>query len=45
MGIQGEQQMYPTPQTFLERDKSGSVQYELVLRLTHGILRSDSKYV
>ena len=45
MAIQGEQQMYPTPQTFLERDKNGSVQYELVLRLTHGILRSDSKYV
>jgi hypothetical protein len=45
MGIQGEQQMYPTPQTFLERDTRGNVQYELVLRLTHGILRADSKYV
>jgi len=44
MGIQGEQQLYPTPQT-LERDTIGNVQYELVLRVTHGIMRSDSKYV
>lgn len=43
VGIQGQQSMYPTPQTFLEYDKSGSVHYELTLRLTHGILRSDSK--
>jgi hypothetical protein len=45
MGIQGEQQIYPTPQSFWERDTRGSVQYELVLRVTHGILRPDSKYV
>ena len=44
-GIQGEQQTYPTPQSFSERDTRGSVQYELVLRVTHGILRPDSKYV
>lgn len=31
------------PQTFSEREAKGSVQYELVLRMTHGILRSDSK--
>jgi len=43
MRIKGEQQSCPIPQTFLERDTKGSVQYELVLRLTHGILRSDSK--
>jgi hypothetical protein len=45
MGIQGEQQIYPTPQSFSERNTRGSVQYELVLRVTHGILRPDSKYV
>jgi hypothetical protein len=44
IGIQGEQQTYLTPQTFLERDTRGNVQYELVLRVTHGVLRSDSKY-
>ena len=31
------------PQTFSEREAKGSVQYELVLRMTHGMLRSDSK--
>jgi hypothetical protein len=31
------------PQSFFERGIQGSVQYELVLRMTHGILRSDSK--
>ena len=45
IGIQGEQQIYPTPQTFLERDTTGNVQYELVLRVAHGIMRADSKYV
>jgi hypothetical protein len=32
-----------TPQTFSEKNVNASVQYELVLRMTHGILRSDSK--
>ncbi|KDR84081.1 hypothetical protein GALMADRAFT_54556 [Galerina marginata CBS 339.88] len=31
------------PQTLLERETKGSVKYELVLRITHGILRVDSK--
>ena len=35
----------PTPQSFTEKHVRGSVQYELVLRMSHGILRSDSKYV
>ncbi|KAF8969354.1 hypothetical protein BDZ97DRAFT_238363 [Flammula alnicola] len=39
----GEQRAHPTPQTFSERDTKGNIQYELVLRMTHGILRSDSK--
>ncbi|KAF8914294.1 hypothetical protein CPB84DRAFT_1742084 [Gymnopilus junonius] len=33
----------PTPQSFFEREIQASVQYDLVLRMTHGILRSDSK--
>ncbi|CAA7259379.1 unnamed protein product [Cyclocybe aegerita] len=33
----------PTPQTFLERDISANVEYELVLQITHGILRTVSK--
>ncbi|KAH9482506.1 hypothetical protein JR316_0004606 [Psilocybe cubensis] len=33
----------PTPPTFLERGTQGNIGYELVLRITHGILRSDSK--
>lgn len=35
----------PTPQSFAEKHVRGSVQYELVLRMSHGILRSDSKCV
>ncbi|KAF8806268.1 hypothetical protein BYT27DRAFT_7339440 [Phlegmacium glaucopus] len=34
---------YPTPRSFLERGTNGSVQYDLVLRVTHGLLRADSK--
>ncbi|CAA7259913.1 unnamed protein product [Cyclocybe aegerita] len=33
----------PAPQTFVEKGINGTVQYELVLRMTHGMLRSDSK--
>lgn len=43
MSIQGEQQMYPIPQSLLDSNTRGNVQYELVLRVTHGILRPDSK--
>ncbi|KAF9478394.1 hypothetical protein BDN70DRAFT_808896 [Pholiota conissans] len=31
------------PQSFTEKEIKASVQYELVLRMTHGLLRSDSK--
>ncbi|KAF5321357.1 hypothetical protein D9619_000548 [Psilocybe cf. subviscida] len=39
----GASTRFALPQTFSEREAKGSVQYELVLRMTHGILRSDSK--
>ncbi|TFK44167.1 hypothetical protein BDQ12DRAFT_640627 [Crucibulum laeve] len=35
-------QWSPTPQTFLERGTGVSVQYELILRISHGMLRPDS---
>lgn len=38
-------QTSPAPQSFAEKAVRGSVQYELVVRMSHGILRSDSKYV
>ncbi|KAF4619752.1 hypothetical protein D9613_004949 [Agrocybe pediades] len=41
--IPGQADAVQIPQTFLERNVKGSVQYELVLRITHGMLRSDSK--
>lgn len=34
---------FALPQTFSEREAKASVHYELVLRMTHGMLRSDSK--
>jgi hypothetical protein len=36
---------YSTPRSFLESEKNVSVQYDLVLRITHGMLRADSKFV
>ncbi|KAH6912469.1 hypothetical protein BKA70DRAFT_1263907 [Coprinopsis sp. MPI-PUGE-AT-0042] len=36
------QQVVQTPQSFLERGTSASIQYELVLVLTHGLFRSNS---
>lgn len=36
---------YPTPRSFLENETDVSVQYDLVLRITHGMLRADSKSV
>ena len=36
---------YPTPRSFFENEKKVSVQYDLVLRITHGMLRADSKFV
>ena len=41
----GEQQKYPTPQTFVERGTNVTIQYSLVIKMTHGILRTDSKFV
>lgn len=41
----GEQQKYPTPQTFVERGTDVTIQYSLVLKMTHGMLRTDSKFV
>jgi hypothetical protein len=35
----------PTPQTFLERNLKANIEYELVLTISHGILRTNSKYV
>lgn len=36
---------YPTPRTFVEDGTNTSVEYELALRVTHGMLRADSKCV
>ena len=36
---------YPTPRSFLDSGTNISVQYDLVLRITHGMLRADSKCV
>jgi len=33
------------PQTFLERNLKANIEYELVLTITHGLLRTNSKYV
>lgn len=41
----GQGNRIPAPQSFFEREVQASVQYDLVLRMTHGILRSDSKWV
>ena len=38
-----ESKTYPLPQTFVERSANVNVQYELVVKMTHGILRADSK--
>ncbi|KAF8165675.1 hypothetical protein B0H34DRAFT_647443 [Crassisporium funariophilum] len=40
---QRNQKVYPTPQSFLDRKTKVSVQYDLVVRMTHGMLRSDTK--
>ncbi|PPQ66742.1 hypothetical protein CVT26_009543 [Gymnopilus dilepis] len=40
---QGHEGGLPVPQSFFERGVQASVQYDLVLRMTHGLLRSDSK--
>jgi len=34
---------YPTPRSFIENESNTSLQYDLVLRITHGMLRADSK--
>ena len=36
---------YPTPPSFSENETNLSVRYDLVLRITHGMLRADSKCV
>ena len=36
---------YPTPRSFHECETNISVQYDMVLRITHGMLRADSKCV
>jgi hypothetical protein len=33
-----------TPQTFLERNLKANIEYELVLTISHGMLRTSSKY-
>jgi hypothetical protein len=43
--IQGDDRKYPAPQTFLERGESTTVQYSFVLKMTHGMLRADTKSV
>ncbi|KAF9000210.1 hypothetical protein BDQ17DRAFT_682484 [Cyathus striatus] len=43
ISARGGKQSYLTPQTFLEHGKNISVQYELVLKVSHGFLRADSK--
>lgn len=41
----GEDRRCPAPQTFLERGEITTVQYSLVLKMTHGMLRADTKFV
>lgn len=41
--LEGDDRKYPAPQTFLERGESTTVQYSLVLKMTHGMLRADTK--
>lgn len=43
VAIAGHDEVFPIPQTFLERGVDASVQYELILRVAHGVLRRDSK--
>ena len=43
--LQGDDRGYPAPQTFLERGEKTTVQYNLVLKMTHGVLRADTKFV
>lgn len=45
VAIPGQGGNLQIPQTFLERGVKGNVQYEFSLRITHGMLRSDSKYI
>ncbi|KAF9058188.1 hypothetical protein BJ165DRAFT_114949 [Panaeolus papilionaceus] len=37
------QTIFPTPQSFLERDLPSNIDYELVVRVKHGLLRADTK--
>lgn len=43
VAMAGHDEVFPIPQTFLERGVDASVQYELILRVAHGVLRRDSK--
>ncbi|TFK28973.1 hypothetical protein FA15DRAFT_632925 [Coprinopsis marcescibilis] len=42
-GSRSRQQIVPTPQTFLERGTNANIQYQLVMHITHGLFRSNSK--
>ncbi|KAF9009611.1 hypothetical protein BDQ17DRAFT_1072921 [Cyathus striatus] len=43
VSARGGKQSYATPQTFRQHGKSISVEYELILKISHGFLRADSK--
>ncbi|KIJ93581.1 hypothetical protein K443DRAFT_684471 [Laccaria amethystina LaAM-08-1] len=43
VSIPGRSKTFPAPQTFLERGTNANVQYDLVLHITHGLPRPDSK--
>ncbi|KIJ93574.1 hypothetical protein K443DRAFT_645352 [Laccaria amethystina LaAM-08-1] len=43
VAIAGHDEVFPIPQTFFERGVDANVQYELILRVAHGVLRRDSK--
>ncbi|KAF9534572.1 hypothetical protein CPB83DRAFT_878940 [Crepidotus variabilis] len=42
-GLDSEGKAYPTPQTFNEKGVNAAVQYEVILKMTHGVLKADSK--
>uniref|UniRef100_A0A8H7XXL4 Arrestin-like N-terminal domain-containing protein n=1 Tax=Psilocybe cubensis TaxID=181762 RepID=A0A8H7XXL4_PSICU len=42
-GHRGSSAVYQTPQTFLDHNITSNIEYELVLLITHGPLRPDSK--
>jgi len=39
----GTQRVIPTPQSFLERNVNANIQYQVVVHMTHGLFKANSK--